>query len=774
MAEPLSPLSSHQFNSISNEVDDATFNDPPSSPFVSYIEQDQENLPPVDAIHTPRKPSFDLDDNVPQSAFKIPSPSKTLKGWASPAKSAPTKQLLPEPENAGSDRELEERGSPKRISPLKQIMSEGPGSALREPFRARSPSKDSLPRAFTEATTLPLPESRATTPEFDQITATRLDFEQPEPTMRDNEGLTVAMKFMETQSKMRNDMHESRMEYNLGYHDTNFDDTDFNADGPDATSLDFDDTSFSAFSEMPNLDMTKFAVMTASPAKNGLFDQATPRARGNTTPGTVRRSERTPSPTPRRTYKENDTTNLLLDFTAQIEAFSGASHRTSTRGRQSPVKSNTESNLLSYIQNQRSPAKSGFVPSTPAERRQVFNLLDFELPPPPTPRSVPTVTIRELESLKSGFQSQISSLTASLSGKEAEVESLAKAVSNAERRVGEAHEAVREERSAREHAEAQMEDWKKKGEEVQKLLQDVQANLNRNDEEREMLIQKLAAAEQRAEEAENRASDAEARAIEAENKVVDTTTFVDVGTEGSGKRFSEEEVNQVVAEKVNEVARDLHAAYKAKHEKKIAALKGNYQRKSDEKIKEYKDQILKFEKQIEELQNQKDDTFTKLPALEAAYENQKTSTQDKKRLEEQQTEIENLKAKLAGLTSQLTSLRSSHNELLRELELERVEKGELVAAAEQMLALSMERMEVQQEELQLRRSQIGVPAPPSGIPSAGSGGSGIARPSGLRGPGFGSSQSGLSRSGSNGAGKSRLMSNIERMGARSAASNHGE
>jgi len=507
-----------------------------------------------------------------------------------------------------------------------------------------------------------------------------------------------------------------------------------------------------------------------------MWTQVTPRARPQLTPGTVRRTERTPSPTARREYKENDTTNLLLDFTAQIESFSTASRRPPGRGRHSPSKGG-ESGLLSYIQNQRSPAKGGssFIPTTPGEKRQVFNLLDFELPPPPTPRSVPTVTIRELESLKSSFQSQISSLSASLSGKEAEVESLVKAVSDAERRVGEAQEALREERSAREHAEAQMADWKKKGEEVQKLLQDVQANLNRNDEERETLMQKLAAAEHRAEEAETRASEADARAIEAESKIVDTTMYGDSGREGSGKRFSEEEVQNIVSERINEVARDLHAAYKAKHEKKIAALKGNYQRKSDDKIKEYKEQIKTLERQLEEVQNSKDNTFSKVLPVDINTGNANSSNaEDKKRLEEQQAEIQNQKARLAGLTSELTSLRKSHADLLDELELERVEKGELVAAAEQMLALCNEKMESQQE--QLRKSQIGVPPPPTGssVVAAGTG-SRIGQPSGLRGPGFGANgPSHLIRSSSNGAGKSRLMSNIERMGAMSAASNHGE
>lgn len=78
---------------------------------------------------------------------------------------------------------------------------------------------------------------------------------------------------------------------------------------------------------------------------------------------------------------------------------------------------------------------------------------DFEIPPAPTPRSIPTITPRELESLKSGFMSEISSLKATLSGKEAEVASLKKAVADAERRVGEALEEVRNEAARKEALE---------------------------------------------------------------------------------------------------------------------------------------------------------------------------------------------------------------------------------------------------------------------------------------------------------------------------------
>jgi phage shock protein A len=403
-----------------------------------------------------------------------------------------------------------------------------------------------------------------------------------------------------------------------------------------------------------------------------------------------------------------------------------------------------------------------------------------------------------------------------------------KAVSDAERRVGEAHELVRDERSAREYAEAQMVDWKNKGEEVQKLLQEVQSELSRNDAEREALLARLAEVEKRAEDAEQRCSELETRAIEAEGKNVDMTTFINPDEdEGENKKiYSELECQAAIAEKVNEVARDLHTAYKAKHEKKIKALKENYQKKADERCKELRLQIIRLERQVEEAEKQRrDDTFSNvLPhdmntpsgpcekcAKEAATIAELTS-----HLEAHKSTIENLKAKLAGLESELATLRKSHDNLQHELESERVEKGELVAAAEQMLALCGEKMEEMQQE-EMRKSQMGPRGAPqqqqqnaeppamrstgflAGGPARARSGSALgagrpgsamgdrlgamggaekqtasvhAKPSGLRAPGgfgFGGgagSAQGLHRSTS--GGKSRLMSNIERMGGRGA------
>jgi peptidoglycan hydrolase CwlO-like protein len=846
MEEPMSTLSPEKHNTHSDSIVidddiDMAFHDTPSSPFVAHIDiDDQENVAP-DAAHTPIKSLVDLDPSVPQSAFKVsPDKKSVLRDRTSPMKTSPVKNLMDDFEGAGLKTNT---ASPKTsVSPVREATTERFGSPLSNTSRkSRSPSK-SVHTSSPELTQRKL-SLVDQAPEI-SVTPSKRPASSPLKTrvLRDNEGLTAAMNFMETHKESGGSVKRQSYHHTDFELDSGLDSTDMHPDpdGPEATSLDIDDTCFSTFSEMPGIDMTKFASLRKSPMKDDALDvriqcaladttltilQATPRPRAQMTPSTVRRSERTPSPTPRRTYKDNDTTNLLLDFTAQIESFSTSRSSSSGRGQTSPNKSNKEPNLRSYYQSQRSPAKGGAnVPATPNQSRQMLNLLDFELPPPPTPRSLPTVTIRELESVKSQFQSQISSLTASLSGKEAEIEALSRAISDAERRVGEAQEIVREERSAREYAETQMVDWKSKGEEVQRLLQDVQSEMARNDAEREELFARLAEAEKRAEEAENRSSELETKVIQAESKNVDMSTFISNDEGGEKKIYSELECQAAIAEKVNEVARDLHVAYKAKHEKKIKALKDNYQRKADERCKELKLQIVNLEKQVEEAEKKHDNTFSKIaPGQQDADENQRSSpskptrnAEDAQMLEAQRAEIENLKAKLAGLQSELKSLRKSHDALVDDLEAERIEKGELVAAAEQMLSMCGEKMEELQQE-DLRRSQMkpetraaplqqpapqqqssyqqappqqqamrntgflaGGPARPGsalggGRPGSGmgdrlgamnerGGSSNVGKPSGLRAPGGLKYQSsaGLNRSTSNG--KSRLMSNIERMG----------
>jgi hypothetical protein len=276
MSEPLSD--NPNMYALPSE-DDITWHEPPSSPFIAQVEQDQENIAPIDlAAATPSKPfiDFDMDFDVPQSAFKVSSSPKAsgLKERASPTKAPPAKHALEELDDAALNRTMG-RTSPKKMSPSKPTMAERPDSAMSNLARhSRSPSKSSqAPSA--EPIELPSELLPSVTDEELFSPVKRPSSSHMEPTLRDNEGLTVAMKNMdEIDSQETPKAHYRREE--LPDMNAHLDDTDFDLGGPDFTSGGVDDTCFSDFSEMPTLNMTKFAFLQKSPTKNGEVDPVRP------------------------------------------------------------------------------------------------------------------------------------------------------------------------------------------------------------------------------------------------------------------------------------------------------------------------------------------------------------------------------------------------------------------------------------------------------------------------------------------------------------------
>lgn len=503
-----------------------------------------------------------------------------------------------------------------------------------------------------------------------------------------------------------------------------------------------DDTCFSTFSEAP--DMTLFARMnqTTTNGTGNIFQ--TPRDRPNATPRTSRKRashSRSPSPTPRskRTPAHMDkdgTTTFLIDFTQQMENIGCVREA-------APAKS-ADPGLLQYLNNQRSPVKlSRQGLATPSKRNSIMNLLDFELPPAPTPRSIPTITVRELESLKSSYLSQISSLKATLSGREAETESLKRAIGDAERRAGEAQEHLREEKCRREQAEEEKAVWEQRGQEVENLLKSVKEEVLKSELEKDDLIQKL-------EEYERRAEDAEARLVKAEERLVDAMSARTDSADGDEKSVDERVQALVTAQidaKIEAVSRELHTVYKEKHERKVATLKKSYEARSEKKCAELQSRLDDLEKQNEELQAAKDATFSgPLPDVtNASAEAELRAT------------IEEQKAHLARLENEIETSKQQQDALTQELKQERIEKGDLVAAVDEMLALQSEQgppqaaMTVVEDFRKSIRQPSGLRAP-----------SGLVAPSESR---IGKAPGGsLSRSVSGGLGKSKMLANIERMG----------
>ncbi|KAL2869945.1 uncharacterized protein BJX67DRAFT_300514 [Aspergillus lucknowensis] len=444
-----------------------------------------------------------------------------------------------------------------------------------------------------------------------------------------------------------------------------------------------DDTCFSTFSAVPNVDMTAFAnLQGGSPFKSPrplpdrpISDDEAKRE--NIEPGTPITAKRSPrkkalpdmsspimSPTPRKrdirdTQVSSDTPNLL-DLTDQVgvpprwQRYSIHQHERHSPSRRLPLKNLRESS--------RSPAK--------------MSLLDFDIPAAPTPRSIPTITPRELESLKSGFLSEISSLRATLSGKEAEVSSLKQAVADAERRVGEALEEVRNEAVRKEALEVEQTEWQRRGREMEEVLRSVKADIVEGEHERERLQKSM-------EESEKGKVQLESRIVELETQLTaarNSATCEHGPTESTASPTKRaEETAKEVQDAVQKVAHELHGLYKSKHETKVAALKKSYEARWEKRLREAENKLKASSEENERLKAERDAALH-----ESARPDFSMIGRDN---EEHEANKRFLEAQIKGLQQELASLKGDSEQLRVELKAERAEKGDLVALVEEWLSM---------------------------------------------------------------------------------------
>jgi hypothetical protein len=548
-----------------------------------------------------------------------------------------------------------------------------------------------------------------------------------------------------------------------------------------------DDTAFSAFSAVPNADMTRFARLGQSPTKNtfgspaGLqHEEPTPRPTDRNTPSRNRYYDDSySSTTPRRNLREkpshgDDTTNLLVDFTGNFSSIAPLSQRSLTwNGRMSPP-GKYHNDLASYASGRRtpSPTKYALPPSTPSESRHLTNLLDFDLPPAPTPRSVPSISARELESMKSAFQSQISSLKAELSGKEAEVNSLKNAMDNAERRVGEAQEQVREERGAKEGLQAEKTEWEKREQEMKDVLRSVKEEIVHSDREKDGLLQRATNAEYKREEAETKAMEAESKVAGLQAGASSESTATETGRSNTSSE---------VEAAVTKVATELHGLYKSKHEAKVTALKKSYSDRWEKRMKDLQSKIEELGKENEDLRIGRDATMTGVDpgrilagAGQESEEHRKEREALQQRCEGQTSKLQSVERELATLKCDLALFKDANASLQSQLDLSRTETAELIAATEELMALSQSAMSSSESQPPSAhsdtRSALSRSTSGTGLKAPGFGGySGESRIGGIRPPtggysgGYGSGY-GKERSGSGSGVKSGLLGNIERMG----------
>ncbi|KAI0134513.1 hypothetical protein BJ170DRAFT_203187 [Xylariales sp. AK1849] len=682
-----------------------------SSPFISTVQDDK--------VESPTK------ENVSPSKIRH---SRILSG----TEIAPLKILSPRDENIDTEirsptkQEAAPKSPRKAFSPEKRFpVKVSTGSTSPEKSPEKSPAK-SPEKAFEKSSEKPAVVEQEITLE-DAIQA--------------NEGLKQAIQIFEDESTMlENDKDDAdATSMTIDHHPVDVEDEPC---GPDDTMV----STFSTFSAVPN--MTMFARIGHSPTRFANTG-ATPTARGRLDPS--------PSRTPRApVIQDSGNTTSLMDFTEQLSGFSST--------RYGPPSPSRKARL--------SPAKTtGHRPHATPHRTQA-NLLDFDIPPLPTPRSVPTVTARDVETLKSAFLSEISSLKASLLGKEAEVSSLKTAIGDAEKRVGNCMEELRETKSLREAMAEEKESWEKRGREMEAVLRRVKAEIVMGQREREELESKFDESEKRREAAEIMAQEAESKmAGMRASKALDAAS--DAGNSNrSAERDPKSPGSREVEIAVERVARELHALYKSKHESKVSALKKSYENRWEKKVRDLERQIDDLAEDNDKLRLGRDATMTKVDPVQAAADEERKaqSAQDS-------AQIKKLNAEIQQLGAVINSVKQDNQELILLLEKERVEKGELVQLAEEMM--SMQHSFVQHE----------TPTRPNvtRAPESSTFRNSVARPgaSGLRQPGSlkkshtesrigglthertksGAPQGGLPRPGLGVSARSGIMSSIEKMGS---------
>ena len=618
-----------------------------SSPFMSHVGEDdqldKENpLPPSASAFKSRpisriisgselSPLKILQDRPPQESQ--PTPPTIDEDQPSPPPPLARGPLPPLAANPLSPRKLS--------SPIKRF-----------PVKINVPTVAEASRASPAG---PSPALQETRPE-ETVTTSRERTISLEDALRGNDGLKHAIEIFESEDSVLEQDGAAGGDPAAGreFEEEHFDEHE--PAGIDDTMM----STFSNFSAVPNL-ATLTNMRSTSPSKLSAAGGATPRARGNPSP--MRTPQANPAP-----YDAGNTTNLM-EFTEQMR-------------------------FGAYMQQQQQQHQAGrsraslsgadFNPAATPQRNNLVNLLDFDIPPMPTPRSIPTITPRELESLKSGFLSEISSLKASLSGKEAEVTSLKTAVQDAEKRVGECMEQLREVQGLQSSLTTDRDSWEKRGREMEVVLRKVKEEIVISQREREELEFKLDEAEKRGQAAEMMAQDAESKMAGMRAGRASADAAAERGSSSpNGVRSPGAKVtsNREVEIAVERVARELHALYKSKHETKVTALKKSYESRWEKKVNELREQVEELTRENDELRVGRDATMTKVDLARL------TELEEERKVEKAKDAalIKEMEAERKKLEAVVRTVKEDNHELRDLLEKERVEKGELVQLAEEMM-----------------------------------------------------------------------------------------
>jgi len=265
--------------------------------------------------------------------------------------------------------------------------------------------------------------------------------------------------------------------------------------------------------------------------------------------------------------------------------------------------------------------------------------------------------------LKASFASQLSQLRAELNGRDAEIIGLRDALRQSEVRYADANNGMKQQED---EFEEERNNWQNTKIELRQLFEAERIEKETLVREMEKRENELRMLRERAEDTLKELADAKRRVTHAEAEAARAmeeakTAWKHEKTQPSGSAAPASPGSTNVQAEVEKVARELHSLYKTKHETKVTALKKSYE--------------ARWEKKVLVLQ-------TELDTQKKRYEELEAQIQEKNE-EEITADI-----KCSAFNSEeLAGLREAVKRLEGELKVERREKGELVGAVEELLAI---------------------------------------------------------------------------------------
>jgi chromosome segregation ATPase len=245
---------------------------------------------------------------------------------------------------------------------------------------------------------------------------------------------------------------------------------------------------------------------------------------------------------------------------------------------------------------------------------------------------------------------------------------------------------------------------------MEEVLREVKQNTFLEEREKEKLRKQAEEAERKVEDHEIRVLELQASLDTLRSDRVKATPSPQKG-EGPTTPGVTADIDFAVKDATEKVARELHALYKSKHERKVADLKVSYEKRWIKQVEQLRADLKMSQDEVVKLQTEKEATMSGIiPGQTEAFHKMEGQIEELRRWNDEVSAGKKVaEAEVAGLRSQVDSLSTETDSLRKEIEQERIEKGDLVAQVDLFLSMSAQ----QEEQRTIQQPQQPVSPPRS-------------------------------------------------------------